>query len=198
MGDVGVGVAVPAARLHVLHANPTGGAPPWPIRFENAAVPGFVGGLRISSDGFLDMTNRATVGGAAFARLSSTGVWTSVSDERLKENISPAGDLLAAALRLEPIAYTLSGLPEQPQIGFSAQQAGATVPGVVCADEPGQGGLLTLDYARLSVVAIGAIRQQQAIIEQQRAAIDDLGRRNAALESRLRALESKLAGPTTP
>jgi hypothetical protein len=155
------------------------GSTTWPLRIHNPNT-SFVAGMRMSNDGFFDVTNHAPAS-TGFARLSSGGTWSAVSDRRLKTDITPATGLLAGVLELQPARFRYrDDASGQVHLGLIAQEVQAVFPEFVT-----EGEVLTLNYAGLSAVAIGAIREQQTVIEAQQERID-------ALEARLTRLEALL------
>lgn len=198
-GNVGIGTASPGSALHVS----TGALGiDWQLRLTNTAAPAlFQGGMRVSDDGFVEVTNRLN-GQISFARLGSTGVWTAVSDGRLKRDVTPAEKNLETALRIRPVQFRWidDGPGGKVDFGVIAQELRDVMPELVTGDESRQ--TLTVDYARLSVVAVGAIREQQTRIDalnaQVRAQQEQLrgqAAENAELRSRLERLEATVGGP---
>lgn len=191
---------VPPVAFRITHANPslTG----WPIRIENPAISGFAGGMRLTSLGFLEVTNRAGSGlSNGFARLDSAGMWSAVSDARLKTAIEGASSegLLAAAMKVRPVTYFFrdeeARAGDVPHVGVLAQELREVLPNLVRDD----GTYMTVNYAQMSVVAIGAIqaqqahmRDQQARLEAQEATIASQQREIEALRQRLEAIERAL------
>lgn len=139
--------------------------------------------------------------GTFFAR-SPSGGWTSLSDARIKCDILtvPATNLLDAALRLRPVQYhfnserNLGAMPTQPHLGLLAQEVQAVVPDLVTASA----GLLTVNYAGLSVVAIGGLQEQQRQIESLRSENSDLRGKITRLHERLQYLERLARLPSDP
>lgn len=156
----------------------------FPIRIRNTSQNTFFGGLRINDDGFLDITNNAGANPTTgFARLNSSGSWSTVSDARTKSNITDATGLLDIALSLRPVRYRSIERPASPpELGFLAQDVDKVAPEVVTHAD-----LLTLDYARMSTIAIGAIQELEA---RHRAEIARRDAENAELRARLERLES--------
>lgn len=196
-GNIGFGTTSPQSRFHFVH--PAIGSS-WGIRLANAFVGNFQGGMRLSDDGFFDVTNTAGSGNPTYARLNSGGVWTAISDARTKTDIVPLSGGLADAMRLQPVTYhyrDANGAPAGPRrIGFIAQQVQDVVPSLVTDGDD----VMTLDYATLSTIAIAALREQQAELDRSREALDALRataheRRAhvASLEAALEHLESRLA-----
>jgi hypothetical protein len=175
-------VASPPVTLRIAHKDPTTSG--WPIRIENSATSSFQAGMRLSGAGFFEVTNRANSGlSTNFGRLDSNGVWTTVSDARLKSDIAPIApdDLLNVVLALKPVSYHFATDPTKTTLtGLLAQDVRAVAPDLVRDD----GETLTLNYAGLSVFAVGALQAQQRTIDLQRAQIDLL-RANAAHDQRL-------------
>jgi hypothetical protein len=180
-GNVGIGVLAPASRLEI---NPGANGDNWDIRLQNG--PGnLTGAIRMSSANFLEVTNAAGTGsaitGTGFARLNSTGAWSTVSDRNLKCDIEPLSGMLDKAVALRPVSFHMKAKPEGERlIGFIAQEVKELVPSLVTNSE-----ILTMDYAGMSTVAIGAIQEQQAIILAQQKKIEALEKQAAALSARL-------------
>lgn len=189
-GNLGVGTTTPSSRLHLFHGSL--GSTDWSMRIQNVNT-SFQGGLRQTNGGFLEATNIVN-GAANVARLDSTGNWAAVSDRRRKREIEPLTDVLPRALRLEPVSFRYdieqadSTLPKS--IGFVAQEVQPLFPSLVTDD----GDTMTLNYSGLSVVAIAALREQQAVIDSLKEENADKDARLAALETRLERLEAALAG----
>ncbi len=180
-GNVGIGTAAPVAKLDVTTGAVGSG---WQTVWNNTSQPGFRGGARLSDAGFLEMTNSANFGAPSFARLSNTGAWTAVSDGRLKTDVTPAENNLAAAMKLKPVNFRwkASGAAD---FGLIAQDVRGVLPTLVVGDDATQS--LTVNYSQLSVVAIGAIQELKAKNDAQLAQIDALNARLAALEAALTA-----------
>ena len=119
------------------------------------------------------------------------------SDRRLKTAITPFSDLLPKLMTLEPSEYRfLSDNPTRPKrIGFIAQDVERAFPNAVEKN----GEYLALDYNAFGVIAIKAIQEQQALIEDKDERIAALEKRlsdqeaaNAARDTRLTKLEQRL------
>lgn len=194
--DVGIGTNNPASRLHLVHA-PTGSSSTlnWGLRMQTTAQSAFVAGMRVSDSGFFDICNQ--IGGPGFARLSNNGLWSAVSDRRMKRDIAALGGVLESALKLEPVSYYYVGQdrtqsPDR-QIGFIAQDVEPLFPSLVTKGDD----LMTLNYSGLSVVAIAALQEmkieQDASNTQQGMEVAQLRSENDALLERIAALERRLA-----
>ena len=167
--NVGLGTSAPQARLHVKHDSISGNQ--WGMQLENAAQTTLRGGLRLSNSGFLEISNNILSTSPNFARLDGTGNWTAVSDARRKRDITPLNGLLAGALQLHPVSYryTHESAAAPKSIGFIAQEVEALFPALVTDGE-----IKTLNYAGLSVVAIGALQEQQRQIVALKAQVESL------------------------
>jgi hypothetical protein len=130
---------------HMYLLNPT--APP---QFNRT-------GMRVSDVGFFEIT--PAIGSGQFARLSGAGNWSAVSDARLKSDVSSADGLLDAALKLRPVNFRWNATGAK-DTGLIAQEVRAVLPSMVIGDEATE--MLTVDYAHLSVVAIGAVQELEA------------------------------------
>lgn len=160
----------------------------WQLFFTNNAT-GFRGGMRLADNGFFEVTNVANNANPNFARLNSTGAWTAVSDRRLKHDIHAAEGNLAAALKLQPVTFRWN-LDDREDMGLIAQDVREILPHLVTGDESKEN--LTVNYSQLSVVAIGAIQEQQKKIELLEQRVLDQTRRNDDLQARLETLEQLL------
>lgn len=160
----------------------------WPIRVTNTSQTTFAGGMRVSNDGFFDLTNNAQANTqSGFARLNSNGSWSQVSDGRLKTDVHDADGLLERAVALRPVRYRYIDRAGT-EVGFIAQEVQKVLPEVVT-----EGQILTLDYARLSAVAIGAVRELEARHRSELARRDE---ELAALRARLERLEAAALKPS--
>ncbi|MBL8877118.1 MAG: tail fiber domain-containing protein [Phycisphaerae bacterium] len=181
-GRVGIGTATPAAPLHLASGAVGTG---WQVQLTNAAAsPTFESGMRLSDGGFFEITNRIN-GFTKFARLDSNGGWSAVSDARLKTDVTPLDAALETVLRLRPVRFRWIG-DGSADYGFLAQQVRSVLPETVSGDEAQ--GLLTVNYSKLSVIAIGAVQAQQKQIE----ALKD---ENRDLRERLERLERMATSP---
>lgn len=178
-GWVGLGTQDPQAPLHMVTAGPLNTG--FQLRLTNTAAPSNTrtASVRVADEGLLEMTS----GGVTLARLQLNGTWTTSSDARLKEDVTPAEGLLDAALRLRPVRFRWlhDGAPD---FGLLAQDVRGVLPELVSGTERQ---MLTVDYARLGVVAIGAVQAHERALEALRAENADLRARLERLESLLRA-----------
>jgi hypothetical protein len=172
------GAFAPLNNLHILHQNAGTG---WGIRIQSEAQSTFQTGMRVSNDGFFDITNHIS-DHSGFARLTSSGVWTTVSDERTKEDIHHLDNALDRAMRLDPVAYRYKGTDTE-EIGFTAQNVAAQFPSLVTSGDD----LMTLNYSGLSTVAIAALQELKA---EKDAEINELRELVERLNARLETLES--------
>ena len=164
---------------------------PWALRIENE-LSGRTGGMRISQNGFLHLTN--DIGGAsAYAKLNNMGDWSQTSDRRLKQDIEPLTGILDRALELDPKSYfytSQDASTAERSIGFIAQDVQAEFPSLVHED----GGYLSLNYSGLSVVAIGALQELAARKDARIHELEaELERVRRASERELAALEAAVA-----
>jgi hypothetical protein len=131
--------------------------------------------------------------GATTGRIFASGTITaSVSDQRLKKNITPINNSLKIITALSGIYYTQNKLAERygykdysRQIGLIAQQLQSFVPEIIKpapfdVDENGNSvtgeNYLTIQYERLVPVIVQAIKEQQAEIQTLLQKIKDKGK----------------------
>jgi hypothetical protein len=110
--------------------------------------------------------------------ICATGSIGSCSDIRYKTNITPLNHILSSVLTLQGIYYDWKKeeYPEMQfsnnrQIGFSAQEVEKIFPEVVLTDNRGY---KSIDYAKLTPVAIEAIKEQQQQIDEMKLQIAEL------------------------
>jgi hypothetical protein len=129
---------------------------------------------RGDASGVIYLGNQSQTGGGRYlyydtanyilngAGLTVGGNLTSTSDRRLKQNIRPLEDTLDRYNALEPVRFEMKAEPGVEQIGLIAQDVEELFPEVVVTDRKG---LKSVDYGRLSVAALGAIKVLTARIE---------------------------------
>lgn len=116
---------------------------------------------------------------------AQNGDYVTYSDRRLKTNIEHMGPTIAKLIRMEPMLYEMKAhnTRHEKSIGFIAQDVQAIFPELVSKggndEHTGSESFLGINYSGLSVIAIKAIKEQQAQIEM--------------LMKRITALEAKLA-----
>ncbi len=186
-GNVGIGTAAPLAKLDVTTGNIGTG---WQTVWNNTAAANFRGGARLATTGFFEMTNTANVTTPNFARLDSNGVWTAVSDGRLKTDVTSAENNLAAAMKLRPVNFRWKATGAA-DFGLIAQDVRGVLPSLVVGDEATES--LTVNYSQLSVVAIGAIQEQQREIVAQRGEIAAQRSEIDSLKAKFEKLEAAMA-----
>jgi len=96
------------------------------------------------------------------------GNYTSVSDRRLKSNITPlANETLEKVMKLNPVSYTFKDQEGgKKSIGFIAQEIKVLYPELVHQIESNDQDFFTLSYSEFGVIAIKAIQEQQMLIDQ--------------------------------
>jgi hypothetical protein len=107
--------------------------------------------------------------------------FSTTSDARSKENVSPLPYGLAEVNALRPVVFSwIHDAEQRPHYGLIAQEVREVLPDIVSGDEEEDS--LSLDYNELVPVLVKAIQEQQEQIDTQADQI-------AALEARLMALE---------
>lgn len=123
-----------------------------------------------------------------------TGTLTSTSDARLKKNIQEMNEVLPSVMSLKPKSYEFNqakykklNLASGPQIGFLSQDVEEVFPDLVHTDthimnsHPGHSDnveteveIKSLDYISMVPILTKAIQEQQAIIEDLKAEVQQL------------------------
>jgi hypothetical protein len=94
-----------------------------------------------------------------------------LSDRRLKDNIKDLNEYgIAEVLKMQPRRYTLKG-SGTPDIGFIAQELKEITPEIV----HGEGKeILAVEYGKISLILVNAIKEQQTMIKNQQTMIKSL------------------------
>jgi hypothetical protein len=121
----------------------------------------------------------------------ATGVYTPISDRRVKTEIRPMTEALGNLKKLNPSTYKMKDFDrEKREIGLVAQELRRQFPELVFENTDKSGKtILTVNYGGIAVVAVKAIQEQQEIIEEQAETIDELSERIGDLERRLESLQ---------
>jgi hypothetical protein len=125
---------------------------------------------------------------------ATTGDYASASDARLKRDVTTLEPTLANVLKLQPSRYTYkdNNPKGKSSIGFIAQEVRPLFPEMVQEmDNDRDAGMLAVNYAGFSVLAVKAIQEQQEIIDQQAREIEVLSQSLEQLEARISQLESR-------
>jgi hypothetical protein len=126
--------------------------------------------------------------------MTIAGTLTQSSDIRLKNVISELGNVLPQVLQITPIIYEFKDQTTQPegtQIGFSAQEIQKYFPELVTTDA---NGYLALDYSKLSVVLLKAVKEQQKMIDTEKLRNDELEKQIRDINLKLAQITEKKAG----
>ena len=121
------------------------------------------------------------------------GTLTQDSDERLKTNIVSMESKLDVVNRINPVYYEFKDQRTHPagrQIGFIAQEIQPLFPELV---KTGEGGFLSVDYAKMTVVLLQALKEQQQIIEQQQIDNESLQKQIDDINQKLKLLDEIVA-----
>ncbi|MGE4352184.1 MAG: tail fiber domain-containing protein, partial [Bdellovibrionales bacterium] len=120
------------------------------------------------------------------AYLSAAGVWTSISDARVKENIRPIEYGLKDLMKLKPVNYEMKDSHE-PQIGLIAQEVKKVVPEVVTGSEETRFGL---SYDNLVALTVKSIQELKVANDNQTTKLASLMEENKKLRDEVSRLKS--------
>jgi hypothetical protein len=107
-----------------------------------------------------------------------SGSWTVSADERFKKNIEDLDRSIGDVIKLQPVKYELKReeFPDKnfergEKIGLIAQEVEIIIPQLVNTDKDGY---KSIDYSKLSVLLIEAVKEQQNEIEELKKIISEL------------------------
>lgn len=157
-GKVGIGTSNPKQNLHIAHH----GSHQSGIRIDGI---GMYWEIEVNSAD----TNRNDqdllfrVGGSTVCWMEPTGRQRLSSDKRLKKDIEPLGPVLEKVCALTPSRYRWNeDKPDKEKdMGFIAQEVEELFPHLVKEKE----GFKNISYSDFGILAIGAIKEQQAEID---------------------------------
>lgn len=173
------------ASIHALATDVTVASEDFDLIFNTMAAGAIASEkMRISSTGYVGIGDTTPdVALDVVGDIHYTGSITDVSDKRLKDNIKRLSGQLAKVTALEPVTFTMKDDPDKKtEYGFIAQDVELLYPGLVRTsnDEMGTKGL---NYIGLIAPMVEAMKEQQALIQEQKAMINSLELRVKALES---------------
>jgi hypothetical protein len=117
---------------------------------------------------------------------STNGVYSAVSDERLKSNVQAMSAVLPKINQLKPVTYQFKNTSDQTAYGgFIAQEVQKVFPSLVTHNVNAERGLdlYSLDYTGFGVIAIKGIQELQQTIQEQQKKITTLEDRITKLEA---------------
>ena len=106
-----------------------------------------------------------------------SGVYSSLSDARLKKNIEKAGAVLKEVLQLDVKKYHFlsNATTDKKYYGLLAQEVEKSFPEIVKLNKTDDGKeIYSMDYSAFGVLAIKAIQEQQQQTDDQRKEINEL------------------------
>jgi hypothetical protein len=131
---------------------------------ENAEI------LRAGGNDTSDYAITVAQGSANINKIKASAFVT-YSDRGLKKDISPLEGSLDKVMKLDAVSYKLKNGSSQ-EIGFIAQDVAKVVPEVCALDAQGVG--RGIDYSRMTALLAGAVKTQQAQINNLQRVIDNL------------------------
>lgn len=193
------GIKTTGASYGTLALNPNGGfvgvrktSPSTPLHIKQSTdQPPYNGGLRLERnengnfwDISIDYANQLELGfnGNTKVRFNNVdGEVYTISDLRMKKDISLVGKALPTLMKLEAKSYHYKDNNSAATLsyGFIAQEVEQIFPDAV--SDIGRDGMKAVSYQKLNIMAIKAIQEQQLIIESQ-------NKRIAELESKMNGL----------
>lgn len=204
-GNVGIGTSTPDTLLEVAGDIRSGGnfqpldTSAFGVRWVNTGGAIRAHMHRFNVDDRLYVTNNGASNLTGVYLASGATSWTSTSDERLKRNITPLSGLLGKIKGIRVAAYDMAGVSAgtdgpkvdmsntRHEVGSIAQDWLKDFPELVATPTTADQ-FYGLNYERIGVVALGAVQELNAVVEQKDAEIKSLTERIAALEAALKSL----------
>jgi uncharacterized coiled-coil protein SlyX len=122
---------------------------------------------------------------------ASNGV-VNTSDARIKQNIGTLSHPLKRLRDIRPVSYEWNDRDDpDTRLGFVAQELDDTIPEAVNHPDD-EDGYLGVNYDMVLPVAVGAIQEQQALIDDLEAEAEQLRSENNRLRERVGAIEVRL------
>jgi hypothetical protein len=204
-GNLLVGTTSAAAKLTVVTTTASGAA----ITFDGSVGNGLLMKTTYASATGGTYISFANSAGNATGNISQTGTttvaYTTSSDYRLKEDITPMTGALARVAALKPVTYKWKSDGSDSQ-GFIAHELQEVVPECVVGEKDAvetytdaDGNEATrpvyqgIDTSFLIATLSAAIQELHALVKTQDSTITALTTRSSALEERLTALEGAAA-----
>lgn len=178
-GSMGIRTNSPSSELHVVHANDPAAAG---LRLQNAAGKGEH--WRLFADkasGDLLIHSGGSTSTIPAARIDArSGEYRTASDARFKRDVTDLGSVLPRLLQLSPKTYHAAdeATDKRRHVGLVADDVEPLFPEAVSCDA--QDGTRYLNYGSIGVLAVQAIREQQAQIEALTRKVEQLEARLAA------------------
>jgi len=147
------------------------------------------------SIGVTNSEYRFHVNGSLYATsINAASCPACASDERLKQAIEPVRDALARVLALTGVTFEFDrkshddmNLPEGRQMGLIAQEVEQVAPELVMTPEGD--GFKAIKYGNAVALIIEAMKEQQLLLDEQLARIEQLETENTKLKRRLARLD---------
>lgn len=165
---VGIGTDNPATALHVNHSN---------VTTDGLSISNQVDGDRwhfhLQSTNNLELYFNDAIRGSFN---SGSGAYTQLSDRRAKKNVSPLASVSERLAKLSLKTYHYIGQDDDAPLeyGFIAQEVLKEFPSLVYESKSGLDSFYTLNYGAMGALAIGALKEQQLMIEELKKRIQQL------------------------
>lgn len=192
-GIVGIRTISPISDLHLIHREIKSSTEIglMGMRLQNAGTNGNFWNLYVqNSNGNLELYFKNAIKGRFN---DGTGVYSAVSDERMKQEIRPMGEILQSVIQLQPKRYRFKNqsADEPATIGFLSQEVAHLFPELVQHSGDGGADIYTIDYSGFGILAVKAIQEQQQVIDNQQRKIEELQRRMEKLENAISQLKNQ-------
>jgi hypothetical protein len=183
-----------ASGSGALYANTTGSYNTAIGYFADVASENLINATAIGYNAEVDGSNRVRIGNGNVTQIGGNVAWSNLSDRRGKEDIADIPFGLEFIRALKPVVFKLKNGNGRMDLGFIAQDIEDLIGeeynllGIGATEER----KLSLRYTDLIAPMVNAIQEQQEIIDNQDALINQLQDKQAALNHRLAKLEALL------
>jgi hypothetical protein len=189
-GKVGIGRHIPSSLFEVAHQN---GTPTSADRTNAFSIRNLGTGrswqFYTHPTGYLELFNDGIHRGSFNP---SSGVYATVSDRRLKKDITALDNgTLNKVMQLNPVSYLMKDQTDTNRnLGLISQEVQELFPSLTHYVK--ELDLLTLSYTELIPILIKALQEQQSIIDEQNKKIERLSADNSSLKNTVNNLISRV------
>ncbi len=140
---------------------------------------------------YLQVNGNFDVGVSGDGTVARSNAWNTFSDRRWKTNFKKIENALGKLNQINGYYYNWKDKKDQSlQIGVIAQEIEAVLPEIVNTDK---NGYKSVDYSKISALLIQVAKEQQSILENQEAKIEELSKKYTDLAKEIENMKQLLS-----